>query len=364
MIEDIFPGQSEMARRMRALDWSAHPARSGRAVAAVAADLGQHLPRLRVPDRALVGTRARDSLQRRIQRRCSGPPSIPPRSASRARRSGRRSGTSSARCCRRSTSAAEPTRSRDLLLHIDRGYLGRGVLLVLVQPDSRRGRQGRRHLLPGHRDHREGHRRAPPAHAARSRGARARAPRSEEAVYAAAAAILAANPHDVPFALIYRVDEQAPARATDRRRRHRRRHGRRRPSRWRWATPATDPWSLRDVARIGPDRACSTDLPARFDALPTGAWKMPAAQRDGAAGAAARARNIRAPSSSPRSARCARSTTTIARSSGWSPRRLPSALADAQALEDERRRAESARANSIARRPRSSRTSRTSSARR
>ena len=33
--------------------------------------------------------------------------------------------------------SGEPTRSRDLLLHIDRGLSGGGLLLVLLQPDSR-----------------------------------------------------------------------------------------------------------------------------------------------------------------------------------------------------------------------------------
>ena len=47
----------------------------------------------------------------------------------------------------------------------------RGLLLVLVQPDSRRGREGRRRVLPGHRDDRQGDWRAAPADAQRSRRA-------------------------------------------------------------------------------------------------------------------------------------------------------------------------------------------------
>ena len=101
---------------------------------------------------------------------------------------------------------AEPTRSRDLLLHIDRGYpeeayfsfsyspihnddgtVG-GVFCPVIETTEKVIGERRLRTL---RDL-----------AASTKGAA-----SEDDAYAAAAATLAENPHDIPFALLYRVDE-------------------------------------------------------------------------------------------------------------------------------------------------------------
>src|SRR5262249_51102295 len=94
----------------------------------------------------------------------------------------------------------------------------------------------------------------------------------EQSVYDAAVSVLEANGHDVPFALIYRVDERrrtaqlkalagigAGSSAS--------------PPSVTLDTSASDVWSLGAVAQSG-HAAVLTDLPARFDVLPTGVWKQ------------------------------------------------------------------------------------------
>ena len=169
----VFAGDTEMARRMRELDWSTTPLGPVGDLAAGAATVRQHLPRLRVPDRPLVGTRARDSLQRRVSRRCSGPPSIPPRWGSPARRSGPRSGPIIGPMLAQVMQRGEATRSRDLdaphriARATSRRPTSRSRTARSTTSDGKVGGV----FCPVHRDDREGHRRAAPAHAARSRGA-------------------------------------------------------------------------------------------------------------------------------------------------------------------------------------------------
>ena len=168
-------------------------------------------------------------------------------------------------------SRAEPTRSRDLLLHIDRrGYPEEAYFSFSYSPIRSRGRQGRRRVLPGDRDDRQGHRRAASADVAGSRRAVQRR-RERQAVCTAAAAVLAANPHDVPFAMIYRIDERedaallrstagiAPSTAAS-------------PQRVRLDVNGDGVWSLAAVARSGRP-ALAVELSQQFESVPTGAWK-------------------------------------------------------------------------------------------
>ena len=131
------------------------PPRSGRALASAAPHLGQHLSRLRVPNSALVGTRPRDPLQRRIrsnprgQAPCSAGPSGAPTSGSEI-------WDVIGPMLSHVYEHAEATRSRDLLLHIDRGYVEEAYFSFSLQPDSLGWREGRRDFLSGHRNDRKG----------------------------------------------------------------------------------------------------------------------------------------------------------------------------------------------------------------
>jgi signal transduction histidine kinase len=163
----------------------------------------------------------------------------------------------------------EPARSRDLLLHIDRGnaeeaycsfsyspiYVEDGSVggvfcPVIETTDTVIGARRLRTLADL---------------AARTKGAE-----REHDVYEAAAATLSANAHDVPLALLYRVHQDtgvaqrvAAAGIAPR-------------------TPASpdtvpldgtgDSWSIADVARSG-RTVVLTDLATRFATLPSGAWK-------------------------------------------------------------------------------------------
>jgi signal transduction histidine kinase len=166
---------------------------------------------------------------------------------------------------------AEATRSRDLLLHIDRGYVEEAYFSFSYSPIHSDGGKVGGIFCPVIETTEKviGERRL---RTLRDLAARCKGAASEDAAYAAAAAVLAANPHDVPFALIYRVDEH--------------RSGARleavagiesgtaaSPTSVMFDSSAPDPWSLSAVAESG--RATTvTELARRFDVLPTGAWKM------------------------------------------------------------------------------------------
>ena len=166
----------------------------------------------------------------------------------------------------------EATRSRDLLLHIDRGYLEEAYFSFSYSPIYEdRGKIGgvfcpvieTTEKVIGERRLRT----------LRDLAAKCKGAESEEATFEAAATILAANPQDVPFAMIYRIDERRSsaelkavagiARGTD-------------------ASPETIVfdreggalWSLSGVAASGRIEIVS-DLDRQFSALPTGAWKRP-----------------------------------------------------------------------------------------
>jgi signal transduction histidine kinase len=166
----------------------------------------------------------------------------------------------------------EATRSRDLMLHIDRGYPEEtyfsfshspirsgdgnngGIFCPVIEPTEKViGDRGLRTL--------------------RDLAASCKGAALEDSVHQAASAVLAANPHDIPFALIYGIDEASSHAAV------------KSVAGIHVATPASpvrvplqdsgaDPWSLRVVADSGQVTMIG-DLSQRFDALPTGAWTRP-----------------------------------------------------------------------------------------
>ncbi len=231
---------------------------------------------------------------------------------------------------------AEATRSRDLLLHIDRGYPEEAYFSFSYSPIHAEGGKVGGVFCPVIETTEKviGERRL---RTLRDLAARCKGADSEESAYQAAATVLAANPQDVPFALIYRVDDRdSTARlkavagigvGTD-------------------ASPpcvtldegVLDPWSLRTVVRSG-QTTIAHELRARFGALPTGAWKVPAHS--------AMVLPVLLPGQEhPRAILIAAVSPMRALDEdyrtffGLVATQLASALADAQALEDERRRAE------------------------
>jgi signal transduction histidine kinase len=163
----------------------------------------------------------------------------------------------------------EPTRSRDLLLHIDRGYLEETYFSFSYSPihgdDGRVG--GVFCPVIETTDKVIGARRL---RTLRDLAAATKGAEREDDAYSAAAATLAGNPHDVPFALIYRVNEgqktaeRVAAAGVD-------------PQSA--AAPEcvsldgqADPWSIAAVVASGRP-VLLDDLRTRFTDLPTGAWK-------------------------------------------------------------------------------------------
>jgi len=163
----------------------------------------------------------------------------------------------------------EATRSRDLLLHIDRGYPEEAYFSFSYSPIH--GEDG---AVSGvfcpvieTTDKVIGARRL---RTLRDLAAATKGAEREDDAYSAAATTLAGNPHDVPFALLYRVNEEQRT-AT------------------RVAVAGIDPRSAAApecVSLDGPDDAWSIatvvssgrtvlldDLRTRFNELPTGAWK-------------------------------------------------------------------------------------------
>ncbi len=231
---------------------------------------------------------------------------------------------------------AEETRSRDLLLHIDReGYAEEAYFSFSYAPiHDERGNVGgifcpvieTTEKVIGERRLRT----------LRDLAAKCKGALSEVSAYESAATVLAANPQDVPFAMIYRVDDDRSAAlgaaagiepGTP-------------AAPMRVALEGTDggTWSLGAVAHSG-TIATMTDLSRHFDTLPTGAWKilphtalvlpvlLPGQERP---------RAILVAAVSPMRALDEDYRTFF----GLIATQVASGLADAQALEEERRRAE------------------------
>src|SRR5947207_4962318 len=235
-------------------------------------------------------------------------------------------------------SRAEPTRSRDLLLHIDRrGYPEEAYFSFSYSPIRAEDGKVGGVFCPviETTDKVIGERRL---RTLRDLAARCKGAESEQAVCVAAAGVLAANPHDVPFSLFYCVDD------AERRAMLLSTSG---ISPGTSASPQSVPlhaegdgvWSLAAVARSGRS-ALATDLARQFESLPTGAWKtaphsaivlpvlMPGSERP---------RAILVAAVSPMRALDDDYRTFF----GLIASQIASGLADAEALEAERTRAES-----------------------
>ena len=169
-LQSTFAGDGEMARRIRELDWASTPLGPvGEWPQALRTSVSI-LPRLRVPDRTVVGRRARDPVQRRVRALLG--------SAKHPRALGRPGSRVWAEIwdiigpmLAQVLEQGKATRSRDLELHLNReGYLEETYFSFSYSPIYDETRRGRRRVLPVHRDHREGHRRTTARHAAGSGG--------------------------------------------------------------------------------------------------------------------------------------------------------------------------------------------------
>ena len=165
----------------------------------------------------------------------------------------------------------EPTRSRDLLLHINRGgYPEEAYFSFSYSPIRAEDGKVGGIFCPviETTDKVIGERRL---RTLRDLADRCKGAESERAAYDAAADVLATNPHDVPFAMIYRIDEHGAVAELA-------------------ATAGIEPntpvsplrvalnpgdggrWPLHRAARSGRAEVLS-DLAERFETLPSGAWK-------------------------------------------------------------------------------------------
>ena len=263
MIQDVFPGSSEMARRMRGFDWSRTSLgpvegwpQSLRTSVSTCLDCAFPIILWWGPDLAILYNDEYAQFLGPKHPAALGQPGLQVWAEI-----AEVIGPMLSQVYQR----GEATRSRDLLLHIDRGYpeetyfsfsyspihledgtVG-GVFCPVIETTEKIVGERRLRTL---RDL-----------AATCKGA----PR-EELVYDAAGTVLAANPHDIPFALIYRVgeadgdaqlmtvagiDRSTPAS----------------PARIGLSGAGPDPWSLRTVAESGQVTELS-DLSSRFAALP------------------------------------------------------------------------------------------------
>ncbi len=268
MHDQIFPGRTEMARRMRELDWSATPLgppelwpQSLRTSVSTCLDCAFPIvlwwgPQLSI----LYNDEYAQLLGPEKHQWALGRPGaevwaeiwdvISPMLA-------------------QVVSRAEPTRSRDLLLHVDRGYPEEAYFSFSYSPIRAEDGTVGGVFCPVIETTEKviGERRL---RTLRDLAARCKGAESEHAVCAAAASVLSANPHDVPFALIYRIDESESAALLTS------------TAGISPGTPASPPrvplgvegdgvWSLAAAARSG--RALLVSDTDRFEVLPTGAWK-------------------------------------------------------------------------------------------
>ena len=228
-----------------------------------------------------------------------------------------------------------PTRSRDLLLHIDRGYPEEAYFSFSYSPIRAEDGTVAGVFCPviETTDKVIGARRL---RTLRDLAARTKGATREDEACLAAATTLAANPYDVPFALIYRVGEAdgaadliaAAGIAADTT-----------VSPARIALGSGDPWSMADVVASGGTHLLA-NLATRFESLPTGAWKtaphtalvqpvlLPGQERP---------ETILVTAVSPMRALDAAYRTFFE----LVATQMAAGLADARALEEERRRAES-----------------------
>jgi len=335
MIDDVFPGGSEMARLMRELDWaqtSLGPVerwpQSLRTSVSTCLDCAFPIVLWWGPDLTILYNDEYTQLLGPKHPEALGQPGL---------KVWAEIADVIAPMLSQVYERGEATRSRDLLLHIDRGYPEEAYFSFSYSPIHAEGGRVGGIFCPVIETTEKiiGERRLRTLRdlAATSKGAA-----SETSVYTAAGTVLAANPQDIPFALIYHIDESggrahlstvagihAGTAAS--------------PESVPLSEPGADPWSLHAVAESG-QIAVLSDLPARFDDLPCGAWKQ-APQK-------AIVLPVLLPGHDhPRAIVVAAVSPMRALDDdyrtffGLISTQIASGLADAQALEEERRRAES-----------------------
>src|SRR5262245_26593758 len=167
---------------------------------------------------------------------------------------------------------AEPTRSRDLLLHIDRGYLEEAYFSFSYSPihDEEGKIAGIFCPVIETTEKVIGERRL---RTLRDLAARCKGAESEDATLDAAATILAANPQDIPFAMIYQVEERLPVAVLTVAARIARGNAASHTE-IRLDEDGPGVWTVSTVAHASRIETL-TDLTERFTDLPTGAWKAP-----------------------------------------------------------------------------------------
>jgi hypothetical protein len=202
--EDIFPGNTEMARRMRELDWSNTPLgpvdewpASLRSTVSTSLDCAFPIVLWFGPELTILYN---DEYR----------PMLGPKHPTALGEPGAKVWAEIWDIIRpmlaQVVERGEATRSRDLLLHIDRGYLEEAYFSFSYSPIHADGGKVDGVFCPVIETTEKviGERRL---RTLRDLAAKCKGAGSEDAVYAAASSILEANPRDVPFALIYRVDE-------------------------------------------------------------------------------------------------------------------------------------------------------------
>ncbi|HEX5109781.1 MAG TPA: ATP-binding protein [Vicinamibacterales bacterium] len=335
MIEAVFPGNTEMARRMRALDWSTTPfgpveqwPQSLRTSVATCLDCAFPIVLWWGPELAI--------LYNDEYRPMLGPAKHPAALGVPGAQVWSEIWDVIAPMLSQVYERGEATRSRDLLLHIDRGYSEEAYFSFSYSPIRDEAGKVAGIFCPVIETTEKiiGERRL---RTLRDLAARCKGAESEQSACEAAAALLAANPHDVPFALIYRVDEKQSsatlkavagiAPGTDAS-----------PEVVALNDPESDLWSLGAVAQSG-QITTRTSLSQRVSGLPAGAWKTPPHT--------AIVLPVLLPGQEhPRAILVAAVSPMRALDDGYRTffgliaTQLASALADAEALEAERRRAE------------------------
>jgi signal transduction histidine kinase len=270
VIDGVFPGNTEMARRMRELDWSRTPLgpveswpQSLRTSVSTCLDCAFPIVLWWGPELAILYN---DEYKQILG------PKDPLALGERGDRVWSEIWDIIGPMLSQVIERAEPTRSRDLQLHIDRGYLEEAYFSFSYSPIHAEGGKVGGIFCPVIETTEKviGERRL---RTLRDLAARCKGAESEESAYEAAATILEANPKDVPFALVYQVDEGrsvaqlkaaagiAPGTAAS-------------PRRLTLDDGKRSEWSLGTVSRSGQARVLD-GLADLFDVLPTGAWKIP-----------------------------------------------------------------------------------------
>src|SRR5215510_7346777 len=267
IVDDIFPGTSEMARRMRALDWSKTTlgpverwSQSLRTSVSTCLNCAFPIVLWWGPELAI--------LYNDEYRQILGPEKHPAALGQPGAVVWAEIWDVIGPMLSQVFTEAEPTRSRDLLLHINRGYPEEAYFSFSYSPIHDEEGKVAGIFCPVIETTEKviGERRL---RTLRDLAARCKGADSEDATFDAAASILAANSQDVPFALLYAIDDRqstAVLKAT----------AGIMPGKS--ASPETvaldkeNPgiWSLGTVAHTGQIDVVA-DLPDRFPDLPAGA---------------------------------------------------------------------------------------------